>query len=310
MEKDKIAAAIGPEELSRITGHHISPDGFTLCPAHSERTPSAKVSPGDGCLRWHCFACKAGGDVFSFIQASMGGAPFPEVLREAARGLGWVPGDNWEPPPPKEMKARPKLPAPGAEARGLWHEAKAVPDSVAANLHENRGLNAFPTDTVRWHAETFGQSWSRTRAGGDWADSDHRMIFRLFDRAGTHQSLVARSPFCSAGPKSLVPSGRDATGLCMLNRLAWECVREPIKAQSVEQFMIVEGEMDFLAACQFRPKAHIVGIRPSSWGRDWGSLYPDGSTLNIFTDPDQAGQRYAQEIMATVSKGVRCLTLK
>lgn len=56
-----------------------------LCPFHSEKTPSFSVNPQK--QLFHCFGCKAGGDVFAFLMKKEG-LTFPEALAEMARQTG------------------------------------------------------------------------------------------------------------------------------------------------------------------------------------------------------------------------------
>lgn len=56
-----------------------------LCPFHTEKTPSFSVSPQKGFF--HCFGCKASGDVFTFLMR-MDGKSFPEALDELASRAG------------------------------------------------------------------------------------------------------------------------------------------------------------------------------------------------------------------------------
>ncbi len=56
-----------------------------LCPFHHEDTPSFQVDPEEGL--YHCFGCKAGGDVFSFLM-QMEGLTFREALARLAEQVG------------------------------------------------------------------------------------------------------------------------------------------------------------------------------------------------------------------------------
>ena len=38
------------------------------CPFHQDRTPSLKIEPYRGALRFHCFGCKAKGDIIDFVK--------------------------------------------------------------------------------------------------------------------------------------------------------------------------------------------------------------------------------------------------
>ncbi len=77
-------------DLVAVVSEHValskSGRGFRgLCPFHKEKTPSFHVLPDKGIF--HCFGCKAGGDVFKFVQLREG-VSFPEALRMLADRCG------------------------------------------------------------------------------------------------------------------------------------------------------------------------------------------------------------------------------
>ena len=56
-----------------------------LCPFHKERTPSFSVNTAK--QFYHCFGCKASGDVFKFVQ-EIEGISFWEALKSLAERYG------------------------------------------------------------------------------------------------------------------------------------------------------------------------------------------------------------------------------
>ena len=60
-------------------------DHVGLCPFHNEKTPSFQVIPDK--KFFHCFGCKATGDVIKFLM-QFKGLSFPDAKAELAREIG------------------------------------------------------------------------------------------------------------------------------------------------------------------------------------------------------------------------------
>lgn len=79
-----LAEIISPHVALRRAGRRL----VGLCPFHQERTPSFTVDAERGL--WYCFGCRAGGDVFKFVEM-IERVPFSEAVEVLARRLGVPP---------------------------------------------------------------------------------------------------------------------------------------------------------------------------------------------------------------------------
>lgn len=82
-EKIDIVSLISEYLPLKKTGRNFT----TVCPFHSENTPSFVVSPERQI--WHCFGCQKGGDVFTFLM-EYENLEFIEALRILAKKVGVV----------------------------------------------------------------------------------------------------------------------------------------------------------------------------------------------------------------------------
>ena len=65
MTVDEIKSTYTMSDIVRRYGFHPNRAGFISCPFHAgDRSPSLKVYPKD----FHCHACGANGDIFTFVQ--------------------------------------------------------------------------------------------------------------------------------------------------------------------------------------------------------------------------------------------------
>ena len=86
---DQIRARVN---LSSVIGRHVQwdrrktqaakGDYWACCPFHTEKSPSFHADDRKG--RYHCFGCKASGDVFTFL-VEKAGLSFPEAVEQLAQ---------------------------------------------------------------------------------------------------------------------------------------------------------------------------------------------------------------------------------
>ena len=79
-----VVEIMSPHVVLRKSGRRLA----GLCPFHEEKTPSFTVDPETGL--WHCFGCKAGGDLFRFVEM-IEKVTFGEAVEMLARRLGVPP---------------------------------------------------------------------------------------------------------------------------------------------------------------------------------------------------------------------------
>ena len=300
------------------------------CPAHDDRDPSCSVRRGrDGTIAVHCPGChRLSGDLFHLVAAARGldvRADFRAVLGEAAR----LPGANvtldFNAAPRPAPQPAPTLDYPdAAEVAALWAAAEPIEadpeehpeaDTAAARYLAGRAIDPGAVDLYQLArvlpVDAPAPSWARCR-GIPWPRS-HRLILPVVDHTGAVRSLRAWKIDSteSDAPKRTAPAGKAIAGLvlaCPVARRMLATGKAPSWATEAAPFdvIIAEGEPDFLtwaarvSDTNEAPPA-VLGIVAGSWCEAIAARIPDGSRVILWTDDDEAGDRYAAEIKASLA---------
>ncbi len=301
--------------LGLAKGATRQPTGVTiLCPAHGERNPSCSVTTGrDGTLRFKCHGCQATGDLLTLVATVYDldlRADFKEVLLAAAElaGLTQI-VDELNDQKPYTPRPLPELPEPEperdypplAEVEALWALAGPVAADPAAGGHlVGRGLDARTVESMGLaRAIPAGATlprWARYR-GRAWSESGHRLLVPVVDSLGVVRSVRSWRVEGDAAAKRLPPAGHRATGLALANPRAQRMLAGP---SSPKQVIVVEGEPDFLSAAVTWPTRPILGVLSGTWSADFAARIPTGSEVIVMTHNDQAGDKYAADIIGTI----------
>jgi len=84
MTVEEIKQKYSMRDILTRYGIRVNRSGFARCPFHSgDHTPSMKIYPKD----FHCFACGANGDIFTFVQ-KMEGLTFKEAFLSLGGAYG------------------------------------------------------------------------------------------------------------------------------------------------------------------------------------------------------------------------------
>ena len=147
----------------------------------------------------------------------------------------------------------------------------------------------------------------------------YRLVTPMFDAAGALRSLRFRAiGTAPAGKKALNPRGYGYGGLVMADPMGIALLRGARADEDVSwdgRVIVVEGEPDFWTwACHpgrfGRPSTWaVLGVVSGSWSEEIAARIPDKARVVIRTHHDEPGQKYAERIRATFSKG-RCDVLR
>lgn len=206
---------------------------------------------------------------------------------------------------PEPAPSRP----PERQVQAVWETCTPVTeDDEAAAYLSGRGIDparAEDRDLVRALPRNAPlPSWTRI-AGRTWAEGQYRIITRLYGADGEPASLHARR-ITSGDPKSASPSGFQIGGLVMADPLGQLVLRDG--AGDPLWVYVVEGFMDFVTAGVIPSEADVdapavIGLINGSWHPSIARRVPPGSRISVATHDDEAGERYANQVIESFGRG-------
>lgn len=301
------------------------------CPLHNGERDSFHVHPDT--LAWKCHSkCQDSGDVVAFVERRNGvgfvdaarylaGLVGEELPGRGARGPHQPAAPRRSPPRPPPVYRRP----PAAEVAALWAAAQPVTSDPEASAYlESRALcPATVEDRDLARVLPPGARlprWTSCR-GRSWAESGHRLVLPSYSATGRLESLRARllrPPRVADELKALAPAGANVAGLLLADALGRRLFAgEPDAVELVRRggVWIAEGETDWLTlASAWSDGAEdapaVLGLVSGAWTPELAARLPDNVTLQLATDADEAGERYACEVVATLAARMRAGLVK
>lgn len=313
--------------LDRPSNYVKQSKGYLVrCVAHRDRTPSLSIQRRGNVVMCKCHGCEFEGDALKLIAAARGCRTFGDTVREAASLVGvWLTldwptvrvSDPIRGRPSPETEDVPERTWPDhVEVQRVWSESASVISSsvkshplTAREVLKYRGIDPAKVAELDLARQLRPSQWLPSWASfrkNDWQTAGYRIILPVYDHEGYMRSL--RSWRCGAevGPKRLPPSGHKASGLVLANAPALNLLSGYVPMNNT--LIFVEGESDYLScATVCKQDATVIGIISGSFGDNSGmgqwlanvtKDYID--TVVIRTDLDDAGKRYANQIIKHV----------
>lgn len=322
----KLAASLGWDAKMKPNAGGV----LVRCPAHEDHDPSCGITKGpDGTLRSRCHACGWSADAIGMIALAHGlntsssedfkaalviGAEIGGDLRlsdEIRCGIRLdlpkrIPVQEPPPEPPREYPV-------SDEVSAVWESAGSCASDSDTDEYL-RGRAIMPdAATELGLARVIAQGddslpqWGTYRRIS-WALSGYRLIVRVWDYAGKCRSVRSWQVEGREGPKRLPPSGKKAAGLVMANSQAVKILRGQAQACRV---LICEGEPDWLTwSTRVTADVAVFGIGTGAWTQEHADKIPKDSSVYVLTHLDEAGDKYAANIIKTIGERAQCWRLK
>lgn len=294
-ERLNIADVVGDYvRLTPVGKHRLK----GLCPFHNEKTPSFQVDTERG--YYYCFGCKAGGDIFSFVQQTEN-LSFGDALRKLAERAGVTVETRYGEKSSRDIYEintfalqyfRDNLSGTGLEyllSRGLTEESIEkfelgfAPDSWDGLLGVARSRNI----TERQLLEA-GLISENTQTGRVYDRFRGRIMFPIRDHLGRLTGFGGRV-LGDEKPKYLNTPDTEAF---KKGELLYGLHLARTEAQEGKGLIVVEGYMDVIALHQagFHTAVATLGTALTA---DHAQLLSrlDINKLALMFDRDEAGQR-------------------
>jgi DNA primase len=296
----------------------------TLCPFHNDTHPSLQVSPDKGIA--YCFACRKGGDIFSFYQ-EIEGVDFSQAIKDLAEKAGVTLPTRMATPTQKgeKQRARECVEAahrffqknlPPSETACLYLKNRAIPGELVLDFELGYAPDSFSETYEHLLKEGFSRreiiaaGLAIQRDLGDGSAYDrfrHRLMFPIHDHQGNLVAFGGRTlkdddaKYINSSEGILY---RKSAVLFNLHR-AKQAIRE---AGSV---VIVEGYFDVLG-CRIAGVANVVAQCGTALTEEHVQIlsrYTERVILSL--DSDRAGRDAAERNFMMLSrKNLEVLTVE
>lgn len=309
-------------DIVRVIGDHIAlkPKGreyACVCPFHDDTSPSMYVSPQKQIFK--CFACGAGGDVFSFVTRYHG-MSFPEAISHLADQFGVTLSrtPRRENDDPNAVTVAAVRDACGA-ARDFYCAILRHPQhgALAREAIERRGISAEMAELFqlgaapdRWDGlfstieskrlalnafEAAGLVRERTNASGHFDFLRNRLVFPILDQIGRPIAFGGRKLRDEDDPKYLNTPESPAFNKSE-TLYGYEQARNTIQRTGI--ILVVEGYTDVIA-CHQHGFTNAVAPLGTAFTESHIKRAKDlAQRVVLVFDNDSAGQKAADRAAA------------
>ena len=320
---------------------HRSSMSCPACSATKRGNRDRRLPASFGPLGWRCWVCSASGDALDVLAFVVTGSRLGsdraqmETLRADLAARGLISDDDHRPARRAPRRPAPPPPPPEPAPSESWPPVDEVRDFMQSGLKvsEDAQVVAYLEDRYQDHGERLiailehlnlaraipdapAPRWARI-FGKTWQQQGFRLMFPLVDATGHMRSMRVRRTTLGPSelPKALPPVGYGCRGLVLACDRAAALLRREIPAAWPEGLLhrvtIVEGETDWMTHLVLRKTPTdpaIIALYSGAWLPDHSAALPQGTILNIRTDHDEAGHRYAEGVVRA-SRNRKDLTL-
>ncbi len=316
-----IVDVISPHVRLRKSGRRL----VGLCPFHQERTPSFTVDSEKGL--WHCFGCKAGGDLFSFVELTEK-VTFQEAVELLARRLGLPPRT---PADAARSRTRERLLSLHEEAARFFHaNLNRTIGKHALSYLKERGVSAESIDGFllgyapdAWDG-LLNALGSQGFAGKELAQAGlalqrddggfydrfrNRLIFPIRDSGGRVIAFGGRALAEDQQPKYL---NSPETALFQKGQTLYGFDRARRAASEAERAIVVEGYLDVIACHEAGFSEAVATMGTALTSAHVELLRRRTERLVLAFDADSAGLAAAlrgRELFAQAGLDVRVIAM-